>query len=400
MMDRKPQKPNGLLYSFVYGIAYAFFKLVYRLKIDRTDAPEIGEPFVLLVNHISNLDFLLPMLGMHPHRLNLVATMQMFRMKPLQPFLWWLGFIPKEQFVSDPKSIRHIFYMAKQGGNVEIFPSGQSSYTGESTQIDPNIVKLLQKIRLPVYSLRISGMHIALPKWNMSFPRASRVELKVRRLFTAGELQTEEANVLYRRIVDALYFNDYDWQKQNRIRALRPRRAEGLEQLLYACPKCKSEFTMRAKGSTLCCSHCRNTVVMDEYGFLAAAKQEDVAFRTPPEWYAWQKNEYRGSFGTASVYSEPCRIFHISDAGKYLPAGEGIFDLSQDEFVYRGTCDGRDIDFKINNALYPNFSNEIRGYFNIEIEGQIYAIQPLNSPAVFKVTILKELFSEACLAEA
>ena len=143
MQDKKPQKPNGLLYHFVYGIAYLFFKLVYRFKVDRTDAPDSSEPFVLLVNHISNLDFLLPMLGMYPHKLNLVATMQMFRMKPLQPFLWWLGFIPKEQFVSDPKSIRHIFYMAKQGGNIEIFPSGQSSYTGESTQIDPNIIKLL-----------------------------------------------------------------------------------------------------------------------------------------------------------------------------------------------------------------------------------------------------------------
>ncbi len=400
MQDKKPQKPNGLLYHFVYGIAYLFFKLVYRFKVDRTDAPEISEPFVLLVNHISNLDFLLPMLGMYPHKLNLVATMQMFRMKPLQPFLWWLGFIPKEQFVSDPKSIRHIFYMAKQGGNVEIFPSGQSSYTGESTQIDPNIIKLLKKLKLPVYSLRISGMHIALPKWNMRFPRASRVELKVSRLFTVEQLNTLSMAQLYPQIVDALYFNDYDWQQKNRIKSFRPRCAEGLEQLLYACPKCSSEFTMRSKGSIMRCSHCANTVVMDEYGFLSGAKEEDVSFKTPPEWYAWQKNEYRRSFGSASVYSEPCRIFRISDAGKYLPAGEGSFDLSQDVFVYKGTCEGHDIDHTINNHLYPNFSNEISGYFNIEIEGRIYAIQPLNSPAVFKVTILKELFSEDCVMEA
>ncbi len=400
MQDRKPQKPNGLLYHFVYGIAYLFFKLVYRFKVDRTDAPQIGEPFVLLVNHISNLDFLLPMLGMYPHKLNLVATMQMFRMKPLRPFLWWLGFIPKEQFVSDPKSIRHIFYMAKRGGNIEIFPSGQSSYTGESTQIDPNIVKLLQKIKLPVYSLRISGMHIALPKWNMSIPRASRVELKVGRLFTAEQLRTEDTNVLYRAIVDALYFNDYDWQKQHRIGALRPRNAEGLEQLLYACPKCEREFTMRAKGNRLVCNHCGNTALMDEYGFLAAATADDVAFQTPPEWYAWQKDGYRLSFGAGCVHSEPCKLFRISDAGKYLPAGEGIFDLSRDMFTYKGTCDGREIACRIDNRMVPNFSNEIRSYFNIEIEGRIYAIQPLSSPAVFKVTILKELFSEACLAEA
>ena len=69
-------------------------------------------------------------------------------------------------------------------------------------------------------------------------------------------------------------------------------------------------------------------------------------------------------------------------------------------FAYKGTCEGQDIDHTINNRLYPNFSNEISGYFNIEIEGRIYAIQPLNSPAVFKVTILKELFSEDCVMEA
>ena len=66
MMDRKPQKPNTVLYHFVYGIAYLFFKLVYRFKVDKTDAPDIKSPFVLLVNHISNLDFLLPMLAMYP----------------------------------------------------------------------------------------------------------------------------------------------------------------------------------------------------------------------------------------------------------------------------------------------------------------------------------------------
>ncbi len=400
MKDRKPQKPNGVLYHFVYGVAYLFFKLVYRLKVDKTDAPEITSPFVLLVNHISNLDFLLPILAMYPHRLNLVATMQMFRMKPLRPFLWWLGFIPKEQFVSDPKSIRHIFYMTKQGGNVEIFPSGQSSYTGESTQIDPNIVKLLQKIKLPVYSLRISGMHIALPKWDMRFPRKSRVELKVSRLFTVSELAEQDPKELYDRIVKALYFNDYAWQREKRIKALRPRSAVGLEQLLYMCPKCKREFSIRPSRNRLCCENCNNTAIMDHYGFLAPEKEGDVVFQTPPEWYAWQKHQYRLSFDSDSVYQEPCNILRITDSNRYVPVGEGTFSLSRDVFTYKGTREGKEADDQLKNCFYPNFSNEIRGYFNVEIEGRIYAIQPHNSPAVFKVTILKELFSESYEAEA
>jgi 1-acyl-sn-glycerol-3-phosphate acyltransferase len=400
MKDQKPQKPNGFLYHFVYGIAFLFFKLVYRFKIDQTDAPEIKTPFVLLVNHISNLDFLLPMLALYPHKLNLVATMQMFRMKPLRPFLWWLGFIPKEQFVSDPKSIRHIFYMARQGGNVEIFPSGQSSYTGESTQIDSNIIKLLQKIKLPVYSLRISGMHIALPKWDMSFPRASRVELKVAKLFSADQLQEQPAGELYKSLVKALYFNDYAWQREHMIKARRPRSAVGLEQLLYMCPKCKAEFTVHAERNALKCGQCGNTALMDEYGFLAPATEHDVAFQTPPRWYNWQKEQYRHVFDSAAVYSEACKLFHITDDGKYVLVGEGSFHLSQDALQYMGTCEGETVDYRLKNCMYPNFSNEIRGYFNIEIEGRIYAIQPLNSPAVFKVTILKELFSESCGLEA
>ncbi|HML68629.1 MAG TPA: lysophospholipid acyltransferase family protein [Clostridia bacterium] len=400
MKERKPQMPNGALYHFVYGIAYLFFKIMYRFKVDRTDAPEITSPFVLLVNHISNLDFLLPMLAMYPHKLNLVATMQMFRMRPLRPFLWWLGFIPKEQFVSDPKSIRHIFYISKQGGNVEIFPSGQSSYTGESTEIDPNIVKLLQKLKLPVYSLRISGMHIALPKWNMSLPRASRVELKVGSLLTVADLAGQSTTELYNRIVKALYFNDYTWQQEKRIRALRPRSAVGLEQLLYMCPKCKQEFTIRSKGNHLSCVQCGNAANMDHYGFLAPEKADDVVFTTPPEWYKWQKNEYRLNVTDGAVYCEPCRIFRITDSNKFVPVGEGRFYLSREVFRYTGTCEGRNLDYSIDNHLNPNFSNEIRGYFNIGIEGQIYAIQPHNSPAVFKVTILKELFSESCMTEA
>ena len=157
---------------------------------------------------------------------------------------------------------------------------------------------------------------------------------------------------------------------------------------------------MRSKRNTLFCEHCGNTAEMDHYGFLAPAGEGDVVFQTPPEWYAWQKEQYFKSFDEDSVYTEPCKIFFITDSGKYVPSGEGEFHLSRDVFRYIGTCEGKETEYTIKNCLYPNFSNEIRGYFNIEIEGRIFAIQPCNSPAVFKVTILKEIFSEPSLLQA
>jgi len=54
-----------------------------------------------------------------------------------------------------------------------------------------------------------------------------------------------------------------------------------LELLLYRCPKCGAEFTMRTEGNEIFCAACGNRGRMDEYGFLAPAGQEDVIPASP-----------------------------------------------------------------------------------------------------------------------
>ena len=62
--------------------------------------------------------------------------------------------------------------------------------------------------------------------------------------------------------------------------------AEGLENVLYVCPKCKSVNTLITKGNSISCSHCKTEGYMDEYGFINGFK-----FDNPIDWDQWQKKE-------------------------------------------------------------------------------------------------------------
>ena len=74
-----------------------------------------------------------------------------------------------------------------------------------------------------------------------------------------------------------LYFNEYELQEQQMIKYKNGNDIRGLENVLYWCPKCNSEFTMKNYSyDTMKCTNCGNEVYLDEYSFLNPKTKDDV----------------------------------------------------------------------------------------------------------------------------
>jgi len=367
----------------------------YALKVHKSDEfTALKPPYIVLVNHISNIDFTVVACALSPVILNFVVATFFFRNRFLKGILRFMGCVPKEQFQPDTKAIKDIFSIIQRGDAVVLYPAGQSSFDGEATYMDESIARLLKKMKVPVVKTHISGAFIACPKWNMGL-RKSRIEVAVDVLFSPEELAALNHEEIYQKVRNALYFDDYEWQRKAMVKASKPHSAKGLEQVLYICPKCQTEFNMHTRRNRLWCASCGNAALMNEYGLLQPADSSCLIFETPTAWSRWQMQGYRQQVASPDFsYSEPVVLKKISKYGKYRKAGSGIADINIERFSYRGTYNNKEVVWEVKNKLSAVFAHEVRGHFDLVYNGELFSIAPQNSASAFKFVALKEAIFE------
>ena len=74
-----PHKPNRLLYALAVLVVYPYFKIRYRMKIDRRAMRGQKGPMMVVANHGSNIDFLCACLALYPRRMNIVTSNYFFQ---------------------------------------------------------------------------------------------------------------------------------------------------------------------------------------------------------------------------------------------------------------------------------------------------------------------------------
>ena len=347
-------------------------------------------PYIVLANHISNIDFLVVASAMSPVIMNYVTATFYFRMRFLNWILRLMGCIPKEQFQPDSQAIKHIFSVIQRGDVVVIYPAGQSTFDGEATFMDASIARLLKKLNVPVVNVHVNGAFIACPKWKLGL-RKSRIEASVDVLFTPQALEQLSHDEIYVKVKDTLYFDDYEWQRKAMVKASKPHSAKGLERVLFLCPRCHTEFNMLTKQNRLWCTACGNAALMDEYGLLQPADAESLVFETPTAWNRWQMDYYKQQVKAPFFsYSDLVYLVRISKYGKYEKVGHGIAEITIDCFSYRGTYNGKQVLMEVKNNVSAVFAHEVKGHFDFSFNGELFSIAPFNRAAAFKFVALKE----------
>lgn len=259
-------------------------KLHFKTKAVKTNK---GENYLILSNHQSYLDPAFIALTIKKP-IYFVSSDAVLSQKWYSRLLFYcFGPIKKRRGFSDSTCIRTMRAIAKEGGNVAIFPEGNRQWNDSQFYIDRAVVKLVRLIRLPLVLYNIRGGYGVQPRWSKSIRKGKHTGV-VREIIPWESIVAMSDDELYEKIVSGLKVIDSDSGELYKSNE----RAEYLERQLFVCPKCGAQSTMRSHGNDVICQNCGLTVTYGENLHLTSA-DPDFHFDKLVDWYEFQQKFVR-----------------------------------------------------------------------------------------------------------
>ena len=286
---RTPRMPSKALAAVVrIASAPTLWKTKFRYTTERMEL--VGdEPCLILMNHCSFTDMKLAYGIFYPKPLGIVTSVDAMT-GILGKLMRILGCTPTHKYVSDLTLIKDMEYMLKTNKtSVLMYPEAGYSFDGRTTTLPRKLGILMKKLGVPVVTVITQGAFHRDPLYNMLQIRDVQVSAHVRCLATAGELKEKSVAELDALLDEAFSFDNFAWQRDNRISIDVPFRADGLHRILYKCPHCGAESKMEGKGIHLTCHACGKKWEMDEFGQLRALEGE-TEYPHIPDWYTWERD--------------------------------------------------------------------------------------------------------------
>ena len=333
---QKPIKPNMLFRTLLKLVSLPDI-IATRFKCNKIgmDRLKKGEPAFFLMNHSCFLDLEIVPTILYPRPFNIVATTDAFIGKNW--LMRQIGCISTTKFVSDMNLVRDMMHSVKKlKSSVVMFPEAGYSFDGRSVPLPDTLGKMAKMMGVPLCTIITHGAYARDPLYNNLQKRKVKVTADVKYLLSAEEIKEMSAEEIQEIILKEFSFDNFGWQKENKIKISEPFRADYLNRVLYKCPACKSEGHMIGKGVNLSCPDCGKVYRMDEYGVLKATEGE-TEFSHIPDWFDWQREEVRREIkdGDYSV-DLPVEIIMTVTDHKFYRVGEGRLRHDIDGFVLDG----------------------------------------------------------------
>lgn len=285
---RTPRMPSKALAAVVrIASAPTLWKTKFRYTTERMEL--VGdEPCLILMNHCSFTDMKLAYGIFYPKPLGIVTSVDAMT-GILGKLMRILGCTPTHKYVSDLTLIKDMEYMLKTNKtSVLMYPEAGYSFDGRTTTLPRKLGVLMKKLGVPVVTVITQGAFHRDPLYNMLQIRDVQVSAHVKCIATAEELKEKSVAELDALLDEAFSFDNFAWQRDNRVSIDVPFRADGLHRILYKCPHCGAESRMEGKGIHLTCHACGKKWEMDEFGQLKALEGE-TEFPHIPDWYTWER---------------------------------------------------------------------------------------------------------------
>jgi ribosomal protein L37AE/L43A len=236
--------------------------------------------------------------------------------------------------------VRHLRRVVENGDVVVLYPEARYSLCGTNAVLPESLGKLAKFLKVPVVTLITHGHHINSPFWNLK-ERRNRTEATLKQLITAKEVKALSYEEINRRINTEFVYDDFEWQKTNRIKVTCKNRAKGLHKVLYQCPHCMAEYHMMSDGSRIWCNDCKKVWTMSEYGELQAENGE-TEFSHIPDWYEWERAQVRREIEEGKYYfSAPVTVQSLPNSKGFIPLGEGVLIHDRRGFKLTGSYNGQ-----------------------------------------------------------
>lgn len=373
-MEERYRKPNLIAYRTAQLVAYVFSSVVFKKKMLRNEIKDLDGPFVVIANHQAAYDFA-NLIGATRRRLSFVISNSFYNSLPITKLLKMLGVIPKQQFQTSIGDMRRIKEVIENGGGLVIYPAGLMCEDGLSTPIPQATYKFLKWLGTDVYAARTSGTYFAQPKWTTGF-RPGRTYLDVYKLFSAEELSEISIDEVKKRTDEALLFDAYREQEKLMVRFSGSDNVEGLENVLYMCPNCGNEFTMRVKNKhTLHCTHCGYEEKSDEFNFLKNHKGIGEELRYVSDWSRRIFEKVKDDIRKDRDFLLSARTtIHMLDYKKHRFArvGQGTVRLTKNGFDLRGFIGGERLELHIPTLKIPTLPFKPGKFIELQHGSDIY----------------------------
>ena len=335
MKKRNYKKPNIFIYYLGKMCAKFFSFFVLRLKVEKNELKKAKKPYVVIANHESSIDFF-SLLSTIKGRVNMIVSSSYYNTIPIKNLLRLSGVIPKQQFQTSVSDLKKMKSVLDHDMGLVFYPAGLMTNNGISTIIPKSTGKSLKWFGKDVYAAISKGSYLTKPKWGNGY-RKGKITLNIVKLFTALELKVLSEDEIYKKVVETLGYDAYQNQIENPVAYKKGNDITGLENVLYWCPKCGSEFKMKViNKDTLECCCCKNKAKANKYGLLEKVNESDVIYQSPSNWsrqiISNLEKEYANTLNFS--ISSNCQIKMINyDKRKFETVGTGLITLNNDKFI-------------------------------------------------------------------
>lgn len=331
-----------------------------------------SKQYMVLTNHTTNSDSFYGGMCFARH-MYFVAGENVLRIPVAGPILKVVvSPIYRKKGASGEEARRAIVERIKKGNRVCMTVEGNKSFDGASTSISPNTAHLVRECGVPVITVRIHGGFMVQPRWS-DVKRHGRIWSEVVHEYSLEEIASYTDEELNKHILDDIYVNAYEDQKKYMYTYKGKNLAQGIERILYLCPKCHGISTIKSCGNGATCSKCGLQLEYDDKGFFHS---KDTEFTTIFDWNNWQRDELlkylatvkdnEKAFDTQACY----KLYRLNGAEPKKELEHGTFDVYKDKIVIgEHTFLFKDIlHFSLSMSSKALFSTTDGGYWQVKSE--------------------------------
>lgn len=327
--DRKRVPPRQNLFFMPLIWLYCFFATRSgKLKITRVNMDGVQPPYLLLGTHHAFMDFIVTPLTIFPHRANYISELEGF-----EYYGEWIyrqvGCLGTRKFVNDISLVKNIKRVTDRGDILVMYPEARYANIGTSSEIPDSVGKLAKYLGVPVVTVNMRGNYLQSPIWNLTKRKEARLSAEITQLFTAEDVKKASVDEINAEIRKHLTYDEYKWQLESNMKITYPERAKGLEGVLYQCPICGTEFSMKSDGADIFCAECGGRWYMNEYGQLelksgAEYGNPDINYSHIPNWYEWERAQVERQIDRGEYFfSGDVHIEALPNAKNFIDCGTG-----------------------------------------------------------------------------
>ena len=312
-----------------------------KWKVEKINMEGLKPPYMMLSNHMYFIDFELAAMGTGGHRVNNVVNIDGYYRRPWLMEL--IGSIGTRKFTMDLHLIKSINKVLKRGDVMSMYPEARYSPCGTLSYLPESLGKLVKMNKVPVVAVVHHGNHLMTPFWNFRKPRKVPLHTTMTQILTAEQVKSMTVEEINAVLHEALWYDDYQYQKDNGILITEPYRAEGLHKVLYQCPACGVEHEMASEGTEIFCRHCGKRWQLKENGELEATSGK-TEFSHVPDWFAWERTQVEAQIAAGTYsFEDEVEVYSLPRCWKFEKLGKAkLRHTAEEGFVLEGHYRGED----------------------------------------------------------